>query len=315
MYILARKIEEISITALVISILGVVVMSALMYLWLSDLGHGIVSMTGSTAPITLADSLYFSVVTISTLGYGDFRPVSYARFVVVGEVISGLVLIALTVSKLASDRTATYVRLLYSSDSERRLKEITSDIQARVHSLRAAQRDHNHDQRLDDIRRIGLITVNLAKYYEYQVKVGALGEEWARKNSLRVVRAITKAAEQLAAAGKAELVTTAERHRIETAFLHIQRAIEVITKKHTSEDFSAAKLHIERTVQSYVKYAESGMTKANYSEVIPYIVSQVKRILPAKPWPKNIHKEVAAKLRISNRLAHRTITEIEKTPP
>jgi hypothetical protein len=309
--VLTRVVDATPITTFVELILLIILLSAHAYFLLSMIGNGIASTTGETAKPTILDSLYFSIVTISTLGYGDFRPMGWGRFVSSLEVTSGLVLVAIAVSKLASDRTATYVRLLYSSDSERRLKEFQFDISKHVMDLISAKHDHNHELKLESIRSIGLISVNLAKYYAYQTKVGALGEEWARKNSLRVVHAIMRAAEEIGVAGKDQWISATEKSHIDVAFRHIRRAIDTITSNQTSEEFDRARAHIADCIQSYVSYAGSGKTRPAFSEVTPFIANQVKKLLPSKPWPKNIHKEIAAKLRIANRLAHKAITEIE----
>jgi len=44
------------------------------------------------------DALYFSVVTWTTLGYGDFIPMPDARYIVVVEAIMGYVMMALLIS-------------------------------------------------------------------------------------------------------------------------------------------------------------------------------------------------------------------------
>lgn len=313
---LVRKIEALRVSWLVLASAVATLLSATLLFWLSTSGEGIAATftNGDGTPVaapSFLDCLYFSVVSISSLGYGDFRPVGYGRVVAAVEVIFGLILIALIVSKLASDRTSTYVRLLYSSDSERRLKEFKSDIQARLVGLKAAQHDHNHEAKLAEINSFGLIAVNLAKYYQYQVKVGGLGEDWARKNSLRIVRAISLATEELSRAGKAELASASEHQSIRTAFRHIQRAIREITSSHFSEDFSSAKTHIQRTIESYEHCLAAGRTKPVDSEVTPHVLQQVSKVLPTKPWPRHVHKNVAEKLRISNRLAHKAITVLE----
>jgi hypothetical protein len=49
------------------------------------------------------DSLYFSIVTITTLGYGDFVPgCLYGRLAVVGELLSGMLLLLLAIPILVS---------------------------------------------------------------------------------------------------------------------------------------------------------------------------------------------------------------------
>lgn len=47
---------------------------------------------------SLLDALYFSVVTWTTLGYGDFIPMPEARYIVVVEAIMGYVMMALLIS-------------------------------------------------------------------------------------------------------------------------------------------------------------------------------------------------------------------------
>ena len=312
----ARKIETLRVIWLVWVSVGVTVLSAILLFWLSRFDEGITPTFAIDShlpaqPPSFLDCLYFSVVSISSLGYGDYRPIGYGRVVAAVEVILGLVLIALIVSKLASDRTSAYVRLLYTSDSERRLKEFKSDIQARVGGLRSAQQNHDHESKRAEINSLGLIAVNLAKYYQYQVKVGGLGEDWARKNSLRVVHAIARATEELSRAGKAELATATEHHSIKTALRHIQRAIREITNSHSSDDFKSVKEHIQKTVDSYERCLAEGRTKPVDSEVTPFVMQQVRKELPSKPWPRHVHKLVAQRLRISNRLAHKAITALE----
>jgi hypothetical protein len=312
---LSRKIETLKVSWLLWTLVAVTLVSAILLFALSPSGNGITPTTDSSKVISFADSLYFSVVTISSLGYGDYRPVGYGRVVAAAEVIVGLVLIALIVSKLASDRTSTYVRLLYTSDSERRLKEFKLDVQARLESLRTAHKNHDHTSKLAEIRSLGLISINLAKYYEYQVRVGGLGEEWARKNSLKIVKSITQSAEELGLVGKAAATSQQENQQIATTFQHMERAVDSIASTHATIDFEASKQQLKRTLASYERYISTGKTRPTYSEVTPYVLEQVKSVLPPKPWPKNVHKTVAQQLRISNTLAHKTISKLEANPP
>lgn len=308
---ISRKIEALKVSWLVWMLAFVTLASAFGIFLLSPCGNGIIPTTDSPKAISFWDALYFSVVTISSLGYGDYRPIGYGRLLAAAEVICGLVLIALIVSKLASDRTSTYVRLLYTSDSERRLKEFKSDIQSRLDGLKTSHRNHDHKSKLDEVRSLGLIAINLAKYYEYQVRVGALGENWARKNSLRITQAIVKSAEELGLVGKAAATSQEERQQIETTFRHMERAVAAIADTHESDDFLSSKQQLSRTIESHKRYAAEGRTKPTHSEVTPFVLEQVKRVLPPKPWPKNVHKTVAQQLRISNKLAHKTISQLE----
>jgi hypothetical protein len=310
---LARKIEKWPFGGLLVSLVVVILLFATAFYFLSFYDEGIVATAGKPKEISFLDSLYFSIVTVSSLGYGDFRPEGLGRLFAVIEVILGLVIIALIVAKMASDRTATLVRLLYSSDSERRLKKFNKLIKARVVSLRKAKINNNHEKKADDVRRLGLIIINLANYYSYQVKVGALGEDWARKNSLRILRTITLSVEELSAIGKLQFTTNLEKKRIEVVFKNVTLALATILTSHRTQDSEALRDHIESTIRIYFKHRDEDRPyKGQIKVVTPYFLGRVKELLPNKPWPKHIHKKIASELRVSNRLVHKAITEMEE---
>src|SRR5205814_9926926 len=76
---------------------------AFLYYVGSFFGWGIEpTFTHTSSEITFGDCLHFSVVTIVTLGYGDFRPVSYGRLITAFEVLTGLILMGMFISRLVS---------------------------------------------------------------------------------------------------------------------------------------------------------------------------------------------------------------------
>ena len=69
----------------------------------SSYGWGIQpTFTATPMSVSFGDCLHFSVVTIATLGYGDFRPVSYGRLIAALEVLTGLLLMGVFISRLVS---------------------------------------------------------------------------------------------------------------------------------------------------------------------------------------------------------------------
>ena len=101
--------------------LGIVVFGAL-YSVFSSFDQGLVSNTTPAAPITPWTSLYFSVVTISTLGYGDIIPRGFSKVLACLEVIFGLTMMGIIVAKLTSGRLSYHVRRLFRSDTQKRLE-------------------------------------------------------------------------------------------------------------------------------------------------------------------------------------------------
>jgi len=73
----------------------------ILYFAFSYIGLGLVGPS-SSEKITpsLAEAIYFSVVTWTTLGFGDFRPTEAARIWVMVEALIGYLFMALLVAKL-----------------------------------------------------------------------------------------------------------------------------------------------------------------------------------------------------------------------
>ena len=99
------------VQALALIFLGVIIVSAGLYYLGSKHGWGIqptftpspvFGRPSSYAPPGILDCLHFSVVTIATLGYGDYRPESYGRLVSGLEVLAGIVLMGIFVARLVS---------------------------------------------------------------------------------------------------------------------------------------------------------------------------------------------------------------------
>jgi len=91
----------------VLASLGVIVGSALLYPALGGLRDDATVMTyASDGPVVVAEGLYFSVVTFTTLGYGDLEPVGPAARTLAGaEALSGAFLVALFVFALGRQAT------------------------------------------------------------------------------------------------------------------------------------------------------------------------------------------------------------------
>jgi voltage-gated potassium channel len=59
------------------------------------------SIGGEARPIAFAEALYFSVVTLATVGYGDISPIQpLARMLTVAQIVSGLLLLIFGVNEL-----------------------------------------------------------------------------------------------------------------------------------------------------------------------------------------------------------------------
>jgi len=130
------KIEATSMAQLVMGVVVIVLLFAIFYYVVSPFSQGIQSTlstpqtkASTNEHVSFGNSIYFSVVTITTLGYGDFTPQGWSKILACVEVFFGLAMMGLIVAKLTSKRLSYHVRRLFSADAQRRLEEYATDFQ------------------------------------------------------------------------------------------------------------------------------------------------------------------------------------------
>ncbi len=114
--------------ALIFIVAGIIMVFAFLYYRLSLVSQGLLT-NPPTTQISFRDSIYFSIVTITTLGYGDFLPQGLSKALACVEVFLGLTMMGLIVAKLTSKRLSYHVRRLFSADAQRRLEGYAADFQ------------------------------------------------------------------------------------------------------------------------------------------------------------------------------------------
>lgn len=161
-----------SIFGLVGAFLAICIISAAAYKILGHFGHGL-DPVSNPGPISFLDSLYFSIVTISSLGYGDIHPVGYSKAIASAEVIAGLVIIGLAISKLASERTGYLLRRIYSSDVQQRLKYF-SDAIDRCERQLAGETSHNTEDWTELVNEGFAVIDGAKKFIGFEVYHGTM---------------------------------------------------------------------------------------------------------------------------------------------
>lgn len=97
-----RALEKLTVGKLFVTLVVVIAFFSVIYFLLGYLDEGIVSTAENDERASYWDCLYFSVITVSSLGYGDYKPIGMSRIFAGIEVLFGLVFIALLVCQLAS---------------------------------------------------------------------------------------------------------------------------------------------------------------------------------------------------------------------
>lgn len=125
-----RIINEIPLFWMVAALATVIVGFAAIYWGLGHLGAGLLEFTYDTnRSMTFGDALYFSLVTVSSLGYGDIRPIGWTRMFVGAEVIMGLAFFGVLVAKISSVKQDHILRQMYYAELiETRLNKYTESL-------------------------------------------------------------------------------------------------------------------------------------------------------------------------------------------
>lgn len=282
---------------------------------LSPYGHGFESTVLENYTIDGFDAFYFSVVTISSLGYGDFRPVGFGRVVAIIEVVYGLVIVALTVSKIASERTSILVRLVYTSDIERRVRVYIEENEKKNKILKSAVSSHDFEIIQSTVEALQIDFASYMRFFEFNHKDGYLQGRWAEKLFLKLLRSVCKSSLLIADIGKVNNLTKRERKTCTKALLQSQYLADIVSSKFDEKNIKGTSGHINKTRLDYTNYLEklkSGDAHLiSFNELSDELLLKVKNELPDKPWKKHIHKDIADKLRISKNLAHKAISKLE----
>ncbi|WP_406870963.1 potassium channel family protein [Thioclava sp. 'Guangxiensis'] len=125
---IGQFVDKAAYVDIILSVLFIFSISSV-YFTFAPPDHGL-SSNGEVIDVSFPDSVYFSLVTFTSLGYGDMAPVGFGRFVASMTVVVGLSFFALIIGKIASERTHATLTLLHRSDVQRRLSAFSSEIES-----------------------------------------------------------------------------------------------------------------------------------------------------------------------------------------
>lgn len=120
-------INEVSLGWLLAALVCTVLAFGVGYWFLAAQGALVFTYDTAARP-GLLDALYFSIVTISSLGYGDIRPMGWARVLVGMEVTIGLAFLGLLVAKISSVKQDYILRRMYSDVVDDKLAKYSEQL-------------------------------------------------------------------------------------------------------------------------------------------------------------------------------------------
>lgn len=301
------------------------------YFALASKGHAL-----NIEKVSFGDAAYFSLVTFTSLGYGDLNPQGFGRVVAVALVLMGLVLVALLVGKFASERQQSLLLLLHTSDCQRRINEFSMRLQRAVEELETAaeanqletlkRRSKDLSAGFEAVSNYLVFNANQARLIEFgnESALVALYGELEKVQRICISIHKSKVPDQILARRTLAITNrTAALINLMKAFHHHagqkQSYTSLLVKRMRRSlgdkpVFKMSPLAIRvATIQSRMgKEAEllKHWVRSTYTPAIADAVWHISPTgLPAS-WPKGLHKTLAVQLGISNRLAQKALDEL-----
>jgi hypothetical protein len=122
-------IERVSLSFYVIVYGLMVLLFGAIYFWLTPSPNGLAQPGGMDRVITFGGALYFSVITICTVGYGDIVPMGLSRVLACCEALFGIMMVGIILAKVTSARISYHVLRLFGSDAQNRLEGFCSQFE------------------------------------------------------------------------------------------------------------------------------------------------------------------------------------------
>ena len=142
--VISFVVDESPLWSWIAAFLAIIVVFGFLYTYLSPLGHGMVDANDVVQDVDFWRGLYFSVVTISSLGYGDVHPAGAAKALAGVQVLLGLGFIGVIIAKLTSKPLSHLVSRLFVSETKRQLNHFKILFDTRRSDLNALLEEVNH---------------------------------------------------------------------------------------------------------------------------------------------------------------------------
>lgn len=283
-----------------------------------------IGTTGSDANSSVFDVLYFSVVTFTTLGYGDILPVGIGRMLAGATAMSGLLLATLFIGKLSSERQSTLLMLLYTSDVEKRLSKFSEDLANSERMLR----DGDENSVKEALAKVEATLKGSRRYILFnsmQARMAKFGNESSFAELCANVIALADALVAVSRDGR-RLQYESSRSKSRSLISNCENLLNTVDSVHSMDfpdsyvpywtvnayKFLRRLLPWGNDENSETPYSKAMMRLAEFRggdlEVSAPIhtvekMEFVRQRMSPKPqggWRKGIHKEIAEEIGISN---------------
>lgn len=273
-------------------------------------GHGMNLDIQPLKPIdSILSAMYFSAVTLTTLGYGDISPLGFGRVVAIFLAVTGLTIVAILIGKVSSERQSSLLLLIHTSDVERRMSSFTKDIDEYIDEIRLLS-SYNDVQKLHkSVKLLRALIESINKYMVFHINQSLFIEIGTNTSIKKLMSKFSECHDVIF--GLKEI--SKNNPKIESATYSVSKKMSFIEdmleansieRKGDSEIFGARKLRLKH--DEFTKWKKITMTES--------LLIAVQSKLPSGPrqeWPMHVHKPIAKELEVSNKLVVKCIDELK----
>jgi hypothetical protein len=332
---MGRLIERASYADL-IATAGLILAASTIYFTLAPHGH---SLATSSGPLdaSVPDALYFSIVTFTSLGYGDLSPQGFGRVVACIIVLCGLVSVALLVGKFASERQQALLRLIHTSDCQRRIDEFTAQLDNSTLKLAEAIEVLHCDGMLLASKDLAGQLEATTRYLIFNANQAGL-MDFGNASTLRMLyRSLEKAQRTCIAAHKSPTANMIVAARTLAISARLSGLMNLMSQFHRNADsnlpylksmllrmrrrFSAKQSPSDASptnneiigIAFRMKHEANALDQWTRTTLTPARLDAIWQASPSgepSTWPKSLNKMLAKDLSISNSLAQKCLDSL-----
>lgn len=275
-------IEDVSMLWYIIGFATATILFGIVYAELTPMGHGIGRDFKPLSEVTYLIGVYFSVVTISSLGYGNMHPMGVSMALTSMEVLIGLVMIGIMIAKITSQRLSYHVSRLFSSDAQKRLEDVAEKYEKVLGDLKiitpgfdVPSRTSTSEDRLSEftlgfrktISELRLRCVELHDYISFEIDRGDYFKVAPSSEIERVGKAINEAffalsqlVRNMSTQARTEILDQHTRQDVSKAVNLQKKVCDMVCENATNEDvinnFGEIRLICDKVPASYFEVPE-----------------------------------------------------------
>lgn len=298
-----KLVDSISFRWIGFLIIGLILFCAIVFYYFDITNKG---------QLCFFEAIYFSVVTMTSLGYGDISPTGFGRVVASFEVLSGVMLVAVFVGKIASERQSTLLLLLYNNENNRRLKEFYLEVKIFIDKFNDLLDEHEHKEFNREVKKAYKFMTGVYNYLSFHAHQGRMADFGNFPSLKRVYVSVYDLQVMSKNASKTHGPDAQTKVHLERLIFRIN-GIANLMKPFHAEDVDS--YNVLNSINVQTKAYEKA--KLNTKSLPLYRVKITEKLklkvlaeLPPLPWKKNLNVIIGEKLGLPYKFTERIIKKL-----